>query len=159
MSKKLLFYIAIYGYLRITYASIDRLPVLKNGDLVFQTIKSSQTLAIMLASKSPYTHVSIIKLDLENNPYVVEAVGPVREVALEDWIEQGVAGRITVMRFKKTGVDKIEASLLKAEEYYGRPYDFFFLFDKDRIYCSELVYYAFRKALALIWGRFKRSRI
>ena len=166
MRKKLLLLILgifvisflFYGNVKNTYALINKMPPLKDGDLVFQTIKSSQTLAIILASKSPYTHVGIIKLDSTNTPYVMEAVGPVREIPLKEWIKQGVSEKITVMRFKDLNMDDAQSSLRKAQSYYGRPYDFFFLFDKEKIYCSELVYYAFKEGANIDLGQVQKIK-
>lgn len=148
----------VYGYAQITYASVNKIPPLENGDLVFQTIKSPQTLAITLASKSPYSHVGIIKLDKSGNPLVVEAVGPVREISLEKWIEQGIAGRITILRIENLNTSEAQNALTKAKTYYGRPYDFLFLFDKDKIYCSELVYYAFKEGANIDLGKIEKIK-
>lgn len=146
----------LYTYIKITAANIHKLPPIYDGDMIFQTIKSSQTLAIMLASKSPYTHVGIIQIDEDNTVNVIEAVGPVRKIALGDWVKQGVAERITIMRHKNITQDQIHRTIERAETYYGRPYDFYFLFDKERIYCSELVYYAFKEGAGLSLGKIQK---
>jgi len=152
LSVTLLFYF----YVQATYASVTKLPFLKDGDLVFQTIESSQTLAIMFASGSLYTHVGIVKIDDDGQPNVIEAVGPVRKISLQEWIDQGVAGRLTVMRLKDAEEEVIRKALNRAEFYYGRPYDFFFLFDKAKIYCSELVYYAFKEGAGIEVGHIEK---
>lgn len=136
----------------LTNASATDLPQLKNGDLVFQTIKSSQTSAIMVASSSPYTHVGIVKIDEDGKPIVVEAIGPVREIGLDEWIKQGIAGRIAIKRMKSLSEEAARKVLDAAKGYYGRPYDFYFYFDNQSIYCSELVYYAFKDALSVKVG-------
>ena len=143
----------VVTWLLLTSANANNLPDLKNGDLVFQTIKSSQTAAIMVASSSPYTHVGIVKIDESGNPLVVEAIGPVREIGLDEWIKQGVAGRITIKRMKSLTEESALKVLDAAKEYYGRPYDFYFYFDKESIYCSELVYYAFKDAMSIELGK------
>ena len=134
---------AFYVYLQHNKATVDKLPLLKNADLVFQTDTSSQALAIMYASGSLYSHMGIIKIPESGEPLVVEAVGPVREEPLSRWIRQGIAGQLTIKRIKDLDPAIAQKVLLKAKDYYGRPYDFFFTFDDDKIYCSELVYDAF----------------
>jgi len=149
----LFFGILGYTWVEITRVKLEKLPVLKSGDLVFQTIKTGQTLAVAAASRSAYTHVGIVKIDENGAALVVEAVGPVREVPLEKWITQGVFDRIAVMRLNGLTEKQAEKILTAAEKYYGRPYDFFFLFDKENIYCSELVHYAFKEGANIDIGK------
>jgi hypothetical protein len=145
--------ILTYTWLELTRVKPDKLPVLKSGDLVFQTIRTGQTLAVAAASASAYTHVGIIRIDENGAPLVVEAVGPVREVPLEKWVTQGIFDRMTVIRLDGLTEKQAKDILKAAEKYYGRPYDFFFLFDKERIYCSELVYYAFKEGAGIELGK------
>ncbi len=144
--------LAVFGWLAMSRVSSGDLPPLKDGDIVFQSIQSPQTAAIAIATFSPYTHVGIIKM-VDGEPYVVEAVGPVREIPLDQWIEQGIEGRIAVKSLHNLTEQQAADVLQAAREYYGRPYDFYFLFDKAKIYCSELVYYAFQDALRLTLGK------
>lgn len=136
--------ISAFAWLQLTRVSVDELPQLKDGDIVFQTINSSQTLAVMFATGSIYTHVGMVKIGEDGQPKVIEAVEPVREISLNQWIGQGIGGRITVKRFKEDRSYDVKKILQVAEKYYGKPYDLFFLFDQEYIYCSELIYYAFR---------------
>ncbi|MCH9807933.1 MAG: peptidoglycan peptidase [Alphaproteobacteria bacterium] len=149
--------VAVVGWLSWTSVTSGDLPALKNGDIIFQTIQSSQTAAIGVATRSPFTHVGIIKL-INGKPFVVEAVGPVREVSLDAWIKQGIGGRIAIKRLSNLTADQARRVLSAARKYYGRPYDFFFLFDKESIYCSELVYYAFRDGMKLTLGKVEKLK-
>ncbi|MBL1147430.1 MAG: peptidoglycan peptidase [Proteobacteria bacterium] len=153
-----LFLLAVMNYLWLetTRAQVEKLPVLKSGDLVFQTINTGQTLAVAAASASAYTHVGIVKIDENGTALVVEAVGPVREVPLEKWLRQGIFDRVAVMRLNGLTEKQAEKILKAAEKYYGRPYDFFFLFDKEKIYCSELVYYAFKEGADIDIGKIQK---
>lgn len=144
---------ALAAYLWLTWADVARLPELRSGDIVFHTDNTSQTLAIMMASGSLYTHTGIIKISEGGEPYVVEAVGPVREVSLDEWIHEGLGGRLTVMRVRDLSPEQAADVLEAANSYYGKPYDPFFTFDTDRIYCSELVYNAFQDGAGLALGR------
>lgn len=140
--------IAICTWLFLTFPSAEKLPPLKNGDLVFQTVDTSQTLAILLASGTLYSHVGIIKIAADGEVRVVEAADHVREVGLNEWISQGILHRIAVRRLPDLDEKKAELIVKNAGTYYGRPYDFHFTLDKDKIYCSELVYHAFNEVLA-----------
>src|SRR5437016_4008715 len=75
------------------------IPSLQNGDLVFQTTWTNQTLATMAASYSLYTHTGIIKETAEG-PLVIEAGKVVRETKLHDWINGGIAHRFAVYRYE-----------------------------------------------------------
>ncbi len=111
---------------------------IKNGDLVFQTILGTQGFAIIAASSSPYTHMGFIKTD-GNEPVVVEAVGPVKETPLVQWVAHGLGQRITIMRLKNPAAGTFQKVAAAAKKNYGKPYDFYFLPDKKSFYCSELV--------------------
>lgn len=145
------------GYLWATAASVAALPELKDGDVVFHSSRSTQSTAIWMASGSLYTHMGMIK-HRDGMPYVVEAVGPVREISLEDWIAEGLGGRLSVMRFKNLTNEDAGKVLNAAEAYMGLPYDPYFTFGKDRIYCSELVYYAFKEGLSEDLGKVQKIK-
>ena len=63
-----------YSWLTLTTVSAKDLPLLKNGDIVFQTSRSSQSSAILLASMSAYSHMGIVEIHSDGTPFVVEAV-------------------------------------------------------------------------------------
>jgi len=119
---------------------------LHNGDLVFQESTSSQSSAILAATGSTITHMGVIVVDegvLE--PFVVEASARVRKIPLGQWLKQGKGRRYAMYRPK----DLSAADGLRVKEavlgYLGRPYDIFFRFGDDHIYCSEWAVLAFRK--------------
>lgn len=140
-------------WIHLTPFSIENLPPLKNGDLVFQTIKAPQSLAISFATASPYTHIGMIKMHSDSKPLIVEAVGPVREIPLTEWIRQGIGSRITIYRIKNLTESDAEKVLQVALSYYGKPYDFYFLPDNQAIYCSELVYKSFSEGSHILLGK------
>ena len=57
---------------------------LKDGDLIFQTSRSSQSKAIQLATNSQYSHCGIVFKE-GNSFYVFEAVQPVKRTPLAEW--------------------------------------------------------------------------
>jgi len=103
-----------------------------------QDLESPSSEAIKIASDSPYSHCGIVSVE-EGSIYVIEAVGPVRKIPLDDWIENG-GGRFTAMRLKE-GIPV--AAVPAAERYLGLPYDRLYEWDDNKLYCSELVYKAF----------------
>lgn len=142
----------------LTLAPAKDLPPLKTGDIVFQKTTSSASDAIMLASGTQYTHVGIVVHEKAGRPRVIEAVGPVREVALDEWIKKGNGSRVTVKRIK--GLDEAHATeaIASARRYLGRPYDHYFYETRDQIYCSELVYAAFKDGPGISVGQEEKVR-
>lgn len=123
--------------------SSDPLPPLKDGDLVFHTSKSSQSAAIFAATAHPFTHMGIVKI-VNGQALVVEAGGKVGETTLAKWIGRGVLQRVAIYRHRSVNPQNARRILAAAVGYYGKPYDIFFSFDNDAIYCSELPFYAYR---------------
>lgn len=128
------------------YATADgNYPALQNGDLVFQTSTSSQSGAIFLASASFFTHMGIIKND-GNNTLVIEAAGKVKETPLKEWVNRGLFKRVAIYRNSGLTAGQGQQIVSAAKAYYGKPYDIFFSFNNDAIYCSELPYLAYKEA-------------
>lgn len=148
---------AVVG-LGLTLAPAEDLPPLKTGDIVFQKTTTSASDAIMLASGTEYTHVGIVEIDKAGRPVVIEAVGPVQTVPLEKWIDKGVGSRVTIKRVKGLGEAQARQATANARRYLGRPYDHFFYETRDQIYCSELVYAAFKDGPGITVGREEKVR-
>src|SRR5690606_33057029 len=124
------------------------LPPLKTGDMVFQNTNQSANpaqIAIMMASGTEYTHMGLVEIDAKGRAQVIEAVGPVRVIALDKWIKNGVDEKVTIKRIKDLSEEDAKAAVSRARAYLGRPYDHFFYESRDQIYCSELVYAAFKE--------------
>lgn len=137
------------------------LPPVRDGDIVFQTSSSSQSTAIQRATRSPWSHMGIVFLR-DGVPVVYEAVDPVRATPLARWAARGVGGRIVVKRLKDAGTvltpDAVRALRRETEKFLGRRYDLAFGWSDDRIYCSELVWKAYDRALGRQVGRLQRLR-
>lgn len=118
----------------------------KDGDIVFQTSRSSQSLAIQTATTSPYSHVGVV-LIRKGKPYVLEAIQPVRFTPLKAWLDHGQNGHYVVKRTKQPLTQTAIAQLHRhAKDYLGKPYDLTFEWSDDRIYCSELVWKLYKQA-------------
>jgi hypothetical protein len=127
----------------------------RDGDIVFHTSQSSQSLAIQLATKSPYSHMGIVYLR-DGNPFVFEAVQPVKLTPLDDWIERGERGRFVVKRLRdadaRLTVETLRKMRAAGEQLAGKDYDPYFEWSDDRIYCSELVWKVFERGAGIELG-------
>lgn len=134
---------------------------LRDGDIIFQTSRSAQSLAIQQATHSPYSHVGMIFLR-DGQPYVFEAIGPVRYTSLPQWIARGDGGHYVVKRLRDAERLLTPAALQKlrrvASEFTGKPYDLTFEWSDARIYCSELVWKVYERGLGLRIGKLQRLR-
>ena len=114
----------------------------KNGDIIFQSSTSGQSLAIQLATHSKYSHVGVIFED-KGDLYVYEAVQPVKITPLQKFIERGDNQHYVVKRLidskKIITTDVIQKMKQYGEKQIGKNYDLYFEWSDDKIYCSELV--------------------
>lgn len=117
---------------------------LKSGDIVFQTSQSAQSKAIKLATHSKYTHLGII-IKKNGDILVFHAVNPVRYTPLKEWIEEGEGGHYVIKRPKKI-VGNWAAAESVIKQMNNRPYDKYFGWGDDKIYCSELVWKIYKRA-------------
>jgi hypothetical protein len=128
------------------YASENQdYPPLQDGDLVFQTSTSSQAIPILVATAHPFTHMGLIAHD-GDNIVVVEAARTVTATPLADWIRRGLLRRVAIYHDANLSVEQRAKIVASAKNLYGRPYDIFFSFNNDAIYCSELAYLAYKSA-------------
>jgi cell wall-associated NlpC family hydrolase len=133
-------------------------PSLRDGDIIFHTSESAQSAAIQRATHSRYSHVGLV-LYREGKPFVFEAISTVRYTPLASWIARGDDGRYVVKRLKKTlTAEQVRKLRAAAEKYAGKPYDLYFEWSDARIYCSELVWKAYREALGIELGTRQKLR-
>ncbi len=118
----------------------------KDGDIIFQTTSGQTGKAIQLATHSQYNHCGV--LFFENKEWVVyEAVQPVRKTSL---LEFNARGKGAVKRLANTSLSNADVTKLKAlfkSSYENKNYDESFNWSDDQIYCSELVFKLYHKAL------------
>jgi len=137
------------------------LPQVRDGDIIFHTSRSSQSAAIQRATHSSYSHMGLI-LFRDGKPYVLEAVATVRSTPLDRWVARGEGGHFVIKRLQRAsslltpqGVAKLRAA---ARPFAGRQYDLTFEWSDRRIYCSELVWKIYDRALGLHLGELQRLR-
>jgi hypothetical protein len=132
-------------------------PGLASGDIVFHTSRSDQSICLQRILKSRYTHMGLIYVGEDGNTYVYEAVQPVKRTPLSEWIERGEGGRYVVKRLREPLGDDELLRLKKAgQRFEGKPYDPYFQWSDDRIYCSELVWKIYKSALDVELGQLQR---
>ncbi len=154
MKKTFFLVLGFLAYLNsgAIYATSSNAPQFRGGDIIFQTSKSSQSKAIQLATHSKWSHVGVI-VYREGKPYVYEASGPVGYRTLSAWTSSGVNGKYMVRRYK---TDLTSAQVLKlksvGQTFASKPYDLYFGWTDSRIYCSELVWKIYYRALGVSVG-------
>ena len=127
----------------------------RDGDIVFHTSRSAQSLAIQLATKSPYSHMGIVYLR-DGKPFVFEAVQPVKLTPLDEWIERGERQQFVAKRLRDADSTLTAETLSKmravGEQLAGKDYDPYFEWSDERIYCSELVWKVFERGAGIALG-------
>ena len=139
--------------------SNDKLAAtLHDGDIIFHTSRSGQSVAIQRATHSPYSHVGVI-IYRDGKPYVFEAISSVQYTPISKWIARGAGGRFVVKRLKRalTGTEKAKLRTA-ARAFEGKPYDLYFEWSDQRIYCSELVWKIYERALGVKLGELQKLR-
>jgi hypothetical protein len=146
-----------WAWLRVTEATASDFDRFRRGDIIFQTSSSSQSLAILFASHSLFSHMGIVDFDTQSKPFVLEASATTRATPLRDWVNRGMGRRIAVYRMPNLTEEKSRAVVSAARAYFGRAYDLFFYPAEDELYCSELVKLAFQKGAGVELGTLQRA--
>ncbi|MDR2625955.1 MAG: YiiX family permuted papain-like enzyme [Zoogloeaceae bacterium] len=134
-------------------------PAVLEGDLIFQTSGSRQSLAIQRATKSRYSHMGIIFRE-QDEYFVYEAVQPVKKTPLAEWIKRGKEGKFALRRLKARAQILTPQTLAKMKEiatgYLGNEYDAHFAWDDERLYCSELVWKIYQRGAGQEIGKLQK---
>jgi len=160
LKHKIIFIIIIIFFLLSTV--IDSLfsnpNLLMDGDIIFQKSKSMQASALFKATGSDITHVGVIFF-YNGKPYVIEALNPVKKTPYNRFVKRYGNGTCIVKRLSnRNEFTEIGISVLrqKCETFIGRKYDLLFRWSDDKIYCSELVWKAYRNALGIELGTLQK---
>lgn len=121
-------------------------PEWQDGDIVFQASQSEQSKYIMLATGSRLTHVGLIDVRADG-VYVVEAVQPVKVTPLATFRSRYDDPRLAVKRVPGLNEAERRAVVKEARRWVGRDYDRRFGWSDSAVYCSELVWKAFDRAV------------
>ena len=146
MKKILLIILSLLAVLLVaTPLKSQRAPstsALKEGDIVFQTSKSSQSKYIILATRSKWSHCGVI-IERPDGLYVLEAISTVSLTPYQQWVDRGKGKHVSMKRYTEEPVK------IKCSKYLGKPYDLAFKFNNGKWYCSELVYDIYKRQLGV----------
>jgi hypothetical protein len=130
-----------------------------NGDIIFQTSNSGQSLAIQLATHSKYSHCGLLFND-NGDWFVYEAVQPVKITPVKEWIDRGDDHYFAVERLKNADSLLTENAVQKmrsfANKNLGKNYDLAFDWSDERMYCSEFVWKTYHEGTGLEIGALKK---
>ena len=134
----------LWGYLRYS-------P--REGDIIFQSVPHCEFVDLIEGvTESPYSHCGVV-VNRNGKWCVNEAIVTVHDTPLLSWILRGRGGRFRVQRLKPEFQPHVPAFVQALGKYQGKPYDFDCKLDDSSIYCSELVYKAFRDASGIELGK------
>lgn len=125
----------------------------QEGDLLFQTAAASdfaQAIVDATAQGAPikFSHVAIVAME-DGKPYVIDASSR-KGVARKEWDEfisssPTVDGKPSIV-VKRVNIDfPVREAVARAERHIGEEYDWSYLPDNGKMYCSELVYECYRR--------------
>ncbi len=133
----------------------------QNGDIIFHTSTSNQSDAIKFATKSKYTHCGIVYVEA-GKAYVLEAEGRVISTPLMEWILRGKDHKYVIKRLSNaaqvitpTALEKMKAI---GKTFMGKLYDKTFEWSDTKMYCSELVWKIYDRALGIKVGETQSLR-
>ena len=135
-------YAAEFGGFEAAY--IDYEPT--EGDVVFQSLPRNAVVdAIEGVSGSPFSHCGIVARE-DGRWVVYEAFDGVERTPLREFLTRGRKRGFAVYRFVESEQEYVAETLANVRTYLGRPYDNRYRMDDAKIYCSELIFKAYRTA-------------
>jgi hypothetical protein len=85
----------------------------------------------------------------DGEPFVFEAVQPVKLTPLDQWTARGLDGHFVAKRLRdvesRLTPEALENMLSVGQLFAGKDYDLYFEWSDERIYCSELVWKIFQR--------------
>ena len=132
----------------------------RDDDIIFHTSKSTQSLAIQKVTNSKYSHMGIVYVKNDGSAFVYEAVQPVKSTLLKDWIRRGRRTHYVVKHLVNSDryltAENLKKMLQIGRQFEGRPYDLVFGWSDNKMYCSELVWKIYKRALGLKIGQLQK---
>ena len=158
--KKLLVFAAL-GLLYFPGCSDSFAEQLRDGDIIFQTSRSEQSIAIQKATHSQYSHMGIVFLR-NGSPHVYEAIKTVQYTPFRKWVDRGEGGHYVVRRLREADRILTSQAVKKLRQagtkFQGKPYDSYFEWSDKRIYCSELVWKIYDRGIGIRVGKLQSVR-
>jgi len=127
----------------------------REGDVVFQALPLDVDLmaAIEGITQSHFTHAGAV-VRHEGEWKVIEAVGEgVVYTPWEKWKAASRDGRWAVYRVKAKHSEHVPGFVRQLHPHAGKPYDFKYQITTDKLYCSELVFQAWKTATGQEMGQ------
>lgn len=127
------------------------------GDIIFIQSQTQQAAALRESTESVWTHVGFM-IKKNSTWYVAEAVGPLKETPLAEFIARSKNKSYRVYRYKHFDAATMTNALKAALPKYNKPYDIYFEWSQDRIYCSELTYHVMKDVTGFELGRLQKMK-
>lgn len=127
------------------------------GDIIFIQSQTQQAAALREATESVWTHVGLL-IKRSSKWYVAEAIGPLKETPLVDFIARSKNKSYRIYRFKHFDPATMSSTLKATLPKYNKPYDIYFEWSKERIYCSELTYNVMKDVTGFELGRVQKMK-
>jgi uncharacterized protein YycO len=128
----------------------------REGDILFQALPNPPGLdlvdTIEGSTGSSYSHCGMVCFKGQAWK-VIEAIGPVQETPLEEWIARGRDKQVWAYRLREKERPHIPAMLDAMRKDLGKPYDIHYRFDDQAIYCSELIWRGWKSATGRELGK------
>jgi uncharacterized protein YycO len=160
IKKKVTLFLCTFLFALLSNAALAK-KALMDGDIIFHTSKSSQSLAIQEATGSKYSHMGII-FHRDSKPFVYEAIATVQFTPLDKWVARGSGKHYVVKRLKHADrfmtLPAQSRLRLAANQFKGIPYDLKFEWSDNRIYCSELVWKIYQRGIGIEIGKLQRIK-
>lgn len=128
----------------------------KEGDIIFIQSQTQQAAALREATGSVWTHVGII-VKKNSNWVVAEAIGPLKYTPIAEFVARSKNKSHKIYRFRHFESSMLPA-LYKTLPKYNKPYDIYFEWSEERIYCSELTYHVFKDVTGFELGRIQKMK-
>lgn len=122
---------------------------LQTGDLLFQVGRNSKMNEAIASSTSgtaaidtTFTHVGILLIEGDSTSVLEAADGGVKITPIADFINKSllIDGKPMLVAKRVADSSIIPEAILRAKSFIGQPYDYYYLPDNGKMYCSELVF-------------------
>ncbi len=129
----------------------------REGDVVFQSLPHGDLVdAIEGITGSPFSHCGVVMKNADGRWVVHEAIGVVRETPLYLWIVRGRGARVDAWRWRSIGETNTAGLRAALDRYRGKHYDYRYAPGDEEIYCSELVFKAYREGCGIELGAWEK---
>ncbi|HTN76979.1 MAG TPA: YiiX/YebB-like N1pC/P60 family cysteine hydrolase [Pirellulaceae bacterium] len=128
----------------------------QEGDIIMQSLTRGPMINMIEgATKSPWSHCGIVMRE-QGRWVVYEASSYVEGTPLADVILRSRDEQYAIYRLKPEHRQHIPRVLEEVRKLDGLPYDTRYEMDDEKIYCSELIYKAYRNATGRPLGKLVR---